>query len=430
MITVAEHLGRVMAETVPLRVERMPLAKVRGLCLAEPLTALQPVPPWDNSAMDGYAVRAADLAGAGPESPVSLRVVADLPAGTSLRPAIGAGEAARIMTGAPVPPDADAVIPVELTDGGTGTVRITAAPGEKRHIRRAGEDKRAGDPVANAGDPATPETISALASVGYGEVPVRRRPLMAVISTGDELVEPGSDAGYGRIPDSNSLLVSGIARDAGAVVEFVERVGDSEGELERALDRCAGRADLIVLTGGVSVGAYDPVKALFSDGSEVRFDRVSMQPGKPQGFGRLAAGPLLFGLPGNPVSAWVSFHVFVTPCLRTMQGFRETLAPAVPALALTGWRGRDERDQYLPAVIGHDATGCRTVAPAAAGGSGSHLVGSLARANGYAIVPAGEKPVEPGDLVETVVTAPAGPRLAAEPAPANSPERAQGEASR
>lgn len=405
MITVGDHLGRVLAETVPLPVERVPLTKAQGLCLAESLPALQAVPPWDNSAMDGYAVRAADVAAASEDRPARLRVVADLPAGTSLRPAIESGEAVRIMTGAPVPPDADAIIPVELTDGGTREVSINESPGERRHIRRAGEDKSPGDPVAAAGDLATPEMLSALASVGYGEVPVRPRPALAVISTGDELVEPGGALEYGRIPDSNALLISGIAREAGAVVTVVERVGDTEGELQQALERCSGSADAIVLTGGVSAGAYEPVKALFAGGSEVRFDRVAMQPGKPQGFGRLVSGPLLFGLPGNPVSAWVSFHVFVKPCLRAMQGRRDRHDPVLAARALAGWRGRDSRDQYLPAVIGHDETG-PTVVPAAAGGSGSHLVGSLAQANGYAIVPAGAGPVAPGDTVSSVITSP------------------------
>lgn len=409
LITVEEHRARVLAAAAPLPVESVPLAAAHGLCLAEPIAAREPVPPWRNSAMDGYAVRHADLA---PGLPAELRVVADLPAGSGLDPALGPGEAARIMTGAPLPTDADTVVPIELTDRGTETVRIESDPGPGRHVREAGEDKAPGDPVAPAGAVATPEVISALASTGHGAVPARRRPRLAVIATGSELVEPGRPLERGRIPDSNSLLVAGLAREAGAEVAAALRVGDDAGELERAVAGCAA-ADLVVLTGGVSVGAHDPVKELFSGGDEVRFDRVSMQPGKPQAFGRLAAGPLLFGLPGNPVSAWVSFHVFVEPALRAMQGRSPVVPEPVPAVARSPWRARTERDQYLPAVIADGPEG-RTVAPAAAGGSGSHLVGSLAGANGYAIVPAGAGRVAAGDVVATVRT---GPEPAARPAP-------------
>lgn len=414
MITVETHLARILAASTPLPAERVPLSEALGRSLAEPAVARVAVPPWDNSAMDGYAVRFGDVAGVSEDAPVELRVIADLPAGTSLRPEVGSGEAARIMTGAPVPPGADAVVPVELTDGGTSTVRIGSPPGERRHIRRAGEDKVAGDPVADAGVKATPEVISSLASAGYGEISVRRRPRVAVISTGDELVPPGGRLDYGRIPDSNSLLAAGLLQEAGADVIASIRVGDRKGELGSAVEEHSPGCDLILLTGGVSMGAFDPVKALFADGEEVRFDRVAMQPGKPQAFGRLGSGPLVFGLPGNPVSVWVSFHVFVKPCLRAMQGFGETVDRAVPARAATGWRGAGERAQYMPGLIGHLANGGRTVSPASRGGSGSHLVASLAVANGYAIVPAGSGPVDAGDTVATVLTGPPSP-VATEP---------------
>ncbi|MCO5315161.1 MAG: molybdopterin molybdotransferase MoeA [Solirubrobacterales bacterium] len=422
MITVEEHLDRVLAATSPLPTETVALSGAGGLCLAEDTTAICAVPPWTNSAMDGYAVRFTDVAAASAEDPVELTVVADLPAGSDLRPSIGPGQAARIMTGAPVPPDADAVVPVELTDGGVRKVTVNASPGERRHIRKAGEDRQPGDPVVPGGTVAGPEVISSLASTGHREILVHRRPRVAVIATGDELVDPGSELRYGRIPDSNSLLIAGLARESGAEVTAVQRVGDTGAELASAIERCLS-ADLVVLSGGVSVGAHDPVKALFAGGNEVRFDRVAMQPGKPQAFGRLAAGPLLFGLPGNPVSVWVSFHVFVRPCLRKLRGLRESQNRPLPARALTGWRVPEGRAQYLPAVIGTDADR-RTVAPAASGGSGSHLVASLAAANGFAIVPPRSGPVETGDVVATVLTGPepatvgAGPdRTAAKPRP-------------
>ncbi len=410
MITAEQHLGRILAATSRLPAETVALGDAHGLCLTRPEVARVAVPPWDNSAMDGYAVRSADVAGVSAREPVELRVVADLPAGTSLSPPVAPGEAARIMTGAPVPPDTDAVVPVELTDGGTETVRIVESPGDRRHIRRAGEDRQPGDPLAESGVPATPELLSSLASGGYGEISVVRRPRAVAIATGDELTEPGGDLAYGQIPDSNSLLTTGLLREAGAEVLASLRVGDTGDELARAISDHSSRADLVVLTGGVSVGAFDPVKALFEGGDEVRFDRVAMQPGKPQAFGRLGSGPLLFGLPGNPVSVWVSFHVFVRPCLRKLGGQAELIARPVPARADAGWRGSGHRTQYMPAVIADHGTG-RTVRPAAAGGSGSHLVASLAAANGYAIVPGGAGPVEPGDSVGTVLTGPASAAL-------------------
>lgn len=407
MITVDEHLARVLAAVELLPAVELPLVEAHGLCLAAPAASLEAVPPWENSAMDGYAVRHADVETAGPDSPVTLRVVADVPAGSGADPAVAAGEAARIMTGAPMPTDADTVVPVELTDGGTDSVTVTETPGEGRHVRGAAEDKAPGDPVAPAGVPAGAEVLSALASTGHRSATVRRRPRLAVISTGSELVDPGTPLRRGQIPDSNSLLLSGLALESGAEVTARLRVGDDAGQLEEAIAGCAAESDLIVLTGGVSVGAYDPVKELFSGGDEIRFDRVAMQPGKPQGFGRLASGPLLFGLPGNPVSSWVSFHVFVRPALRAMQGFDEVAPEPVPATVAAPWQGPVDRAQYLPAVITVAADG-RAVVPAARGGSGSHLVGSLGEANGYAIVPVGTERVEPGERVRTVVTAAAG----------------------
>lgn len=418
MIPVREHLDRILQASSPLPAERVSLADAAGRFLAAPAEARIAVPPWTNSAMDGYAVRAEDVDAATRENPVELSVVADLPAGTSKQPPIRRGEAARIMTGAPVPPDADLVVPVELTDAAMKTVRIFSSPGGKDHIRQAGSDKQAGDPVAGAGALATPELIASLASVGYGEIEVHRRPRVVAITSGDELVSPGTPPGFGQIPDSNSLLVEGLLTRAGAEVLWCGRVGDREGELAAAIESRAKNCDMIVLTGGVSVGAYDPVKALFSGGDEVRFDRVMMQPGKPQAFGRLGSGPLVFGLPGNPVSVWISFHVFVKPALRVLQGCRPVLDDPIPARARKGWRPSRGRDQYLPALISADENGW-AVAPSARGGSASHLIASLAAANGYAIVPAGEGPVEPGDRVATVLTGPVtGPDLDSPESPA------------
>lgn len=409
MIEVEAQLADVLAATVPLPSDTVPLAAAHGRVIAETVTTRYALPPWTNSAMDGYAVRAADVAAASKEMPVALDVIADLPAGTSADPRILAGQAARIMTGAPVPADADAIVPVEATDGGEERVIISAPATPGVHIRRAGEDRQPGDPLVSAGSRASAEALSALASAGYGTIAVSRRPRLAVIATGSELVAPGEPLARGQIPDSNSLLISSLAVEHGAELVDVVRVSDEVSELDAALRSLAKRCDVIVLTGGVSMGAYDPVKELLSPDGQVHFSKVAMQPGKPQGFGRLAEpwvaddelGPLVFGLPGNPVSAWVSFLVFVRPCLRALQGASTVEDPRLSARAEIDWRTPPGRRQYLPARIRTTDAGV-TVSPAAARGSGSHLVGSLADANGYAIVDASVERVYDGDVVQVV----------------------------
>lgn len=409
MIEVEAQLARVLAECRPLPSDTVPLAAAHGRIIAETVVSRYALPPWTNSAMDGYAVRSEDVASATPDAPVSLEVIADLPAGASADPALLPGQAARIMTGAPVPADADAIVPVEATDGGEQRVAITAPAAPGVHIRSAGEDRQPGDALVSAGSRAGAEVLSALASAGYGTIAVARRPRVAVIATGSELVAPGERLHRGQIPDSNSLLISSLAVEHGAEVVEVVRVSDEVAQLETVLRGLAGRCDVIVLTGGVSMGAYDPVKELLSPGGQVGFAKVAMQPGKPQGFGRLAEpwvgagelGPLVFGLPGNPVSAWVSFLVFVRPCLRTLQGAATVEDPRLSARAEVGWRTPPGRRQYLPARIRMTDAGV-TVSPAAARGSGSHLVGSLAEANGYAIVDAGIERVHEGDVVQVV----------------------------
>ena len=399
MITVTEHLDRILALVPVLEIETVPLREARGRFAAGPVSAAVPVPPWTNSAMDGYAVRFDDLTGASEDSPATLRVVADLPAGTGEDPELGPGEAARIMTGAPVPAAADTVIPQELTDGGLESVRIRDPLTRGRHVRHSGEDKAAGELICRAGDAMTPESLAAVASAGVGQVAVSRRPRVAVISTGDELLPPGEPLARGQIPDSNCLLVSMLAGDAGADAES-DHAGDGSGELAAAVNRHLD-CDALILTGGVSVGAFDPVKSLFEENESVRFDRVAMQPGKPQAFGRLGEdGPLIFGLPGNPVSAWVSFQMFVRPALRKMQGAASLFPAPVPARAAGDWDTPRGRMQVIPVRIGDE--GDRRVLPAATGGSGSHLVASLAAADGYALVDPEVRAIRAGDLVPTV----------------------------
>lgn len=422
-VAVEVHRDAILAAIPLLAPHPVAVAEAGGAVLAQDVHALVPIPAWDNSAMDGYAVRAADTVGAqdgdgagvlgSEDAGVRLRIVADLPAGSSADPALAPGETARIMTGAVLPSDADAVVQLELTDrtdtlaevADDVTVLAEVAPGT--HVRRAGEDRRVGDLIATAGTLVTPEVISAVVSAGHGQVTVRARPRVVVIATGSELAGPGAALTRGLIPDSNSLLIAGLARRFGAEVVTATRVGDDPAELAAAL-ALHTECDVVVLTGGVSAGAFDPVKRLFTGSEAVRFTKVAMQPGKPQAFGVLEDGRVLFGLPGNPVSAWVSFQVFVRQALLTMQGARDTSAVAIPARTLARWRTPDGRRQYLPAQIASDGEGRLTVTPVAALGSGSHLVGSLAAANGYAVVPAspGVGEVGVGATVDVVLTGP------------------------
>ncbi|MEE6281458.1 molybdopterin molybdotransferase MoeA [Georgenia sunbinii] len=403
MITVEEHLAAALAAIVALPPRREPLAGCHGLRLAEDVVATLAVPPFDNSAMDGFAVRAADVAAAGGSSPVRLAVVGDIPAGSTELPEIAAASAARIMTGSPLPSGADAVVPVELTDqppGETelpGTVEIRGAVVPGAHVRRAAEDITPGAVVLRAGTLLGAAQLSAAASVGHGELLVHPRPLVGVIATGDELAAPGTDPGPGRIPDSNSILLAGLVREAGGRPLVLGPVGDDPERLAQLVDGALPRLDLLVTAGGVSVGTRDVVKAAFGD--RIGFTPVAMQPGKPQGFGVLGGRVPFFALPGNPVSVLVSFHVFVAPALRQLLGAapRRTLDVAVAGAA---WRCPPGRRQYIPVVVEDDDAGPPRVRPAAAGGSGSHLVGSLAGAQALAVVAADVDAVAPGDRVD------------------------------
>jgi molybdopterin molybdotransferase len=333
---------------------------------------------------------------------VSLRVVADLPAGCSDDPAFGAGEAVRIMTGAPVPSGADAVVPFEDTAGGLadslGTIEVRRAPSAAgAFIRRRGGDVRTGDVVLAAGERLGPFALAAAAAAGVDRLDVRRRPRVAVVSTGSELVPPGVAPGRGQTPDSNSTLLASLVAEADADVDVIAAVVDDASAIGALLERAA-EVDVVVFTGGVSAGAYEPVRQALSD--RIRFDRVAMQPGKPQAFGALEDGRLVFGLPGNPVSVAVSFEVFVRPVLLTLQGRASVDRRRALLTASETWTTPPGRRQYLPAAV--DLT-AGTVRPATPGGSGSHLAASLARAEAFAVIPAEVSSVAVGDLVDVML---------------------------
>ena len=406
--SVADQLSAVLAAVGALPPALVSLDAALGLVLAEDIRSRTDTPPFDNSAMDGYAVQRADLLHASDEHPVTLPVVADLAAGTSQNPLLVSGQAARIMTGAPIPDGADAVVPIEDTDQGTETVTIVRAPVPAAHIRRAGEDAHAGDIVLTRGALLWPTRVAAAASAGTPSLWAHPAPRVAVISTGSELVTPGEPTRRGQIPDSNSYLLAAAVAAAGAVPIRLGAVPDDENNLRSLLAGLVGNVDAIVLSGGVSVGAYDVVKAVLAPLGTVWFGPVKMQPGKPQGFGRLSGddsageGPFVFALPGNPVSAFVSFEAFVRPALRRLGGHTDLFRPTISATAAESWDSPPGRAQYMPVTL--DGEGTRTlVRRAAAGGSGSHLVAGLAQAVGLAIVPENVTRIAEGDRVTVML---------------------------
>lgn len=412
MITVEEHRAAVLAVVRPSEVVEVPLAEADGLVLAADVHALVTLPPFDNAAMDGYAVLVGDVAAASPERPVRLEVVADLPAGAGEDPVLRPGTCARIMTGAPVPASAEAVVPVEATDGGTSVVEIRAAAAPGQHVRRAGEDVVAGAGVLGARTLLGPAQVAAAAATGHGTLRAHRRPRVGVVSTGSELVPAGTALRRGLIPDSNSLLLAACVRAAGCEPVRLGAVPDDAARLRETLDALLGGAravDAVVTSGGVSVGAFDVVKELFAGSRGVAFTTVAMQPGKPQGFGLVrradGADVPLFALPGNPVSAYVSFEVFVRPALQVMRGLPVARAdrPRVEARAAEGWRTPARRRQYIPVRLRRDGDGW-TVRPAGRRGSGSHLAATLAAAQGLGVVAAEVEQVRAGDVVPVLVT--------------------------
>jgi len=399
--SVDEQLRRVLADLrVPEPIE-LALLDAQGLLSAEEVLAEAPLPGFDNSAMDGYAVRAADTAGATEQDPVVLPVVGDIPAGSRAPRAVTRGLCLRIMTGAPVPSGADSIVPVEWTDGGVARVRITRPAEPGAYVRRAGEDIRTGELAVRSGTPIGPAQVGLLAAVGRERVLVRPRPRVVVLSTGSELVDVGQRPAVGEILDSNSYALAAAARDAGAEVYRAGIVPDDHARLLGVLEDQLPRADLILTSGGVSAGAYDVVKEALSELGTVEFVRVAMQPGMPQGFGTLGAERTpIFCLPGNPVSALVSFEVFIRPVIRLMLGKRRLVRRSVRARLLRSVSSPPSRRQYRRGLLHREADGGYSVEPV--GGAGSHLLASLAHANCLIVIEEEVTEVPEGDQVTAV----------------------------
>jgi molybdopterin molybdotransferase len=374
MRSVDEHT-RIVADLIrPRPGETVALADAAGLVLAEDVVAPLSLPGFDNSAMDGYAVVADDIANATDESPVVLPVAEDIPAGRTDALTLTPGTAHRIMTGAPLPAGATTVVPVELTDGGTETVAIRAAANEGQHIRRAGEDVTAGVTVLRCGMLVTPAVLGLAAALGLTGLAVIPRQRVLVVSTGEELVAPGQPLQPGQIYESNAVMLAAAVRDAGAEVIAAVMTRDDVDEFRRTLETHAGLADLILTTGGVSAGAYEVVKDSLSGGG-VEFVKVAMQPGMPQGAG-VVAGMSIITMPGNPVSALVSFEVFVRPALRAAMGLASTHRPRSTAVLADGLKSPAGKRQFRRGVFEPSTRSVTTYGPPA-----SHHLRWLASAN-------------------------------------------------
>ena len=398
--SVDDQLARILDSITPLHPYDQPLLDAVGQPLCEDVRSPIALPRFTNSSMDGYAVRLEDVVEAREDRPVHLPVVGESAAGQSGPYGMPPATTMRIMTGAPLPSGSDSVVPIEWTDGGTATVQIRRAPELAQHVRRVGEDVAEDDLLLEEGTRIGPREIGLLAGVGRAQVRARPRPRVVVLSTGNELRDPGSQLGYDSIYDSNSYLLAAAVRAAGAIPYRVGAVGDDPHVFSDALSDQLVRADVVVTSGGVSKGAYDVVKDVLSRLGTVEFCEVAMQPGKPQGFGRVGEDQTpIFTLPGNPVSSYVSFEVFVVPALRRLMGRLPYRRPLVQATLTDDVPSPKGRRQYLRArfEVGHRGA---TVTPV--GGAGSHLLGGLAHSNALVVIGEDVTAVAAGDTVSVL----------------------------
>jgi len=404
MHTVESYLSEVLATIRPVPARELRLDEADGGVLTEDVTAAWPLPPFDNSGMDGYAVLAADVATATPERPVTLPVSGEVPAGDTAHHDLAPGTCIRIMTGAPLPSGADAVVPVEWTDADRAdtrrrvTIRRPAEPGNA--IRRTGGDAVPGDLLLAAGTRLGPVQLALLAAAGRGTVTARPKPRLTVMSTGNELIEPGQPVTPGQIWESNSRMLAAAAQQAGCLARRHPIVPDDKAAVLAAIEDALADTDLLVTTGGVSMGGeHDVVKAALHDLGTVTFRKIAMQPGMPQGFGVVGpASTPIFTLPGNPVSAYVSFQLFVRPAVGVLQGIDPERLAADRATLAAPVRSPAGRRSYLRGVLDSSAG---TVAPVS--GQSSHQLAALARANALIVVPDSVTELPEGADVDVLV---------------------------
>jgi molybdopterin molybdotransferase len=404
VIPLEDAQKRILASVRRLPPATVTLGEALGLVTVDDLAATEPIPPFPNTGVDGYAVRAADTAGATPASPVRLRVVGELPAGKAPTVPVGPGEAIRIMTGAPAPDGADAIVMVEDTSvegGGEGEVvaiRKAARPGD--HVRPAGGDLAVGDPAFPAGSVLGPAHLGVVASLGHPTVTVVRRPRVAVMSTGDELVPPGEALTIGQIRDSNRPMLMALVAQAGCEPVDFGIGADEEGVITERLEKAAATCDAVVTSGGVSMGDYDIVKKVLRRIAEMEWWQIAIRPAKPLAFGMLHGVPI-FGLPGNPVSSHVSFELFARPALLQMMGHGRRFRPVTPAVAEREMRRRVDGKLHLDRVtLRREERSGRLVA-AEAGVQASNVLSAMALADGLALLPDG-KGVAAGESIDVM----------------------------
>src|ERR1700737_831782 len=403
LLTVAQARYRILDQITALDTEPVALTEARGRVLAEEVRSERDVPPFANSAMDGYAVRAADVASASAAQPVRLRVLGEIRAGAAPPAAVQPQSALRIMTGAMIPEGSEAVVRLEDTVEHDGTVEVRVPVAAGTSLRAAGSDLHRGDLLATAGRVVTPGLIGVLASAGRVAVRCIRRPRVLVLTTGDELREPGEALGPGQITNTNRYTLLAAVEEAGGLVIDAGVARDDRRELMDRLG-AAGETDLVVTTGGVSMGAYDLVRGLLEEREAVTFWQVALRPGKPLMFASIGGVPLI-GLPGNPVSTLVAFELFVRPALLKLQGRKDLERPRLTAITEEPLQNPPHLEQYFRGIARHDGT---RIVVRLTGDQGSHVLRSMADANCLVVVPPGTTEVAAGTPVEILPLAPIG----------------------
>jgi molybdopterin molybdotransferase len=401
-IPVDEARARVLDAIQPLAPLELPLTEAHGCVSAESVIAAESLPAFASSAMDGFAVRSSDVAEARPERPAELKIVGRALMGRRPETTVGGGEAVAIATGAPIPAGADTIVPIENAEGHGEVVRLLEAAPAGRHVRSVGEDVAEGTVLVEQGKRLGAPELGLLANAGFPTPLVHPRPRVVVLSTGDELIPPTESPAYGQIRDSNAYTIFGALREAGAMPVLAGIIRDDADSLKETVFDYLIQADAFISSGGVSVGERDVVKAAFFRRGDIDFYKVAMQPGMPQSFGHIEGKPY-FGLPGNPVSVFVSFELFVRPAMLKMMGRTQLDRPEVTAVLASDVSGPKGKMQYARVVVERGDEGW-VATPT--GGRGSNLISTVARANGLAKIPPGTETAPAGSQVQVMVFRP------------------------
>ena len=399
LLSVEEARERVLSQIHALAPLQLPLTEAFGCVMAEDAVADRDLPEFASSAMDGFAIRSSDVVEATPDRPVDLKIVGRAMIGRRPEAVVGGGEAVRIATGAPIPAGADTIVPIENVTSGAEMVSVFDAPVAGQHVRPAGEDVKEGHVLVATGKRLGPPELGLLANAGFPHPTVHPRPRVIVLSTGDELIPPTESPEFGQIRDSNAYTIFGSLRDAGAMPVLAGIVKDDVASLKETVLSYLIQADAFVSSGGVSVGERDVVKAAFFRRGELDFYKVAMQPGMPQGFGQIEGKPY-FGLPGNPVSVFVSFEVFVRPAILKMMGRTQLFRPEVTATLAEDVVGPKGKLQFARVRLARTDEGWIATPT---GARGSNLISTVVRANGLAMVPAGTAVALAGSEVRVMV---------------------------